>query len=138
MRIEWSDAYQVGDPEIDEQHRTWFERINAFLEAPDAQTLASVDVLMHQHVADHFQQEEALMRSVQYPAIDEHVSQHKRLQDSLDDISRGIAAETLDRTTLTKFLSNWLLSHIRVHDTKLHEYVTFRSHARMELTKRVQ
>jgi len=127
MRIEWSDAYKIGNAAIDAQHETWFERINNFLTAPDGDSLTQCEMLMHQYTRDHFQHEESLMRAVNYPAVDDHLSQHKKLLIYLSEISQQIANDSLDRVVLKKFLSNWLLSHIRVHDTKLANYVIFNS-----------
>jgi hemerythrin-like metal-binding protein len=124
ISFEWNDAYKIGDPVIDEHHQTWFEHVNSFLTATDKKSLLLCELKMLQYTRVHFESEEALMFSINYPAYAEHAKQHKTLQETLKKISVQIASDSLDLNVWKSFLSVWLLDHIRNHDTKLANYVT--------------
>jgi hemerythrin len=128
MNIPWSDAYAIGDTVIDSQHEVWFQRINSFLEATDKESLTHCETLMYQYTRIHFRYEETLMRSVSYPDLRLHIHQHNELLDNLNSIADHIAHGKLDPLEWHLFLSDWLLGHIRAHDTKLAAYVRKKEH----------
>ena len=123
MTIEWKDSYKIGNTAIDAQHQVWFARINSFLEATDRKSLQYCEVMMNQYTREHLKYEEQLMRDIQYPDIENHLQQHHDLLAKLSDIEEQIDNDTLDILQWTSFLSDWLLNHIRVHDTRLAGFV---------------
>jgi hemerythrin len=128
MTIPWRDAYKIGDKIIDAQHEVWFQRINSFLEATDKESLTHCETLMYQYTRIHFKYEETLMRSVSYPDLRIHMQQHSVLLNHLTEIAVQIAQGKLDLVHWKSFLSDWLLGHIRTHDTKLAAYVRKEEH----------
>jgi hemerythrin-like metal-binding protein len=79
--------------------------------------------MMNQYTREHLKYEEQLMRDIRYPGIDSHLQQHRGLLTKLSEIEAQIDNDTLDILQWTSFLSDWLLNHIRVHDTKLAAFV---------------
>jgi hemerythrin-like metal-binding protein len=63
------------------------------------------------------------MRHIHYPDIDSHIQQHKELLTKLSEIEAQIDNDTLDTLQWKSFLSDWLLNHIRVYDTRLAAFV---------------
>jgi hemerythrin len=63
------------------------------------------------------------MRDIHYPDIESHLQQHHDLLTKLSEIEVQIDNDTLDILQWTSFLSDWLLNHIRVHDTRLAGFV---------------
>ena len=123
MSIEWKDVYKIGHPEIDRQHEQLFERVNDFLTATDKASLSISAMEMYRYTRNHFGHEEDLMREVSYPATATHIEQHNQLISRLNEVSKDIAQGALNIKDLQVFLSDWLLVHIRVYDTKLANYV---------------
>jgi hemerythrin-like metal-binding protein len=123
MTIEWKDSYKIGNAAIDAQHQVWFARINSFLEATDRKSLQYCEVMMNQYTREHLKYEEQLMRDIHYPDIDSHLQQHRELLTKLSEIEAQIDNDTLDILQWTSFLSDWLLNHIRIHDTRLAAFV---------------
>ena len=90
----WSDDYLLNQPEIDEEHRRLFELLG-LLEAALYQdtdlvmpTVSEVIGVLNNHVEEHFQHEEALMRSL--PAMtdrdrDDHKKDHERWKSRLKE-----------------------------------------------------
>lgn len=72
---------------------------------------------------DHFLSEEALMSSVAYPKLEEHILEHKMLQAELRNYIRAICLgkESLDQEVLME-LKHWLLGHILDADRHFAEY----------------
>ena len=79
--------------------------------------------MMNQYTQAHLKFEEKLMQDIHYPAIDSHLQQHGELLIKLGEIEAQIDSDTLDAAQWTSFLSDWLLNHIRVHDTQLAAFV---------------
>lgn len=123
MIITWKDAYKVGDAEIDAQHQELFRQVNTFMKATDKAGLTSGAMSLFKYTREHFKHEENLMRRINFPALESHLQQHNDLIARLSDISASIASDTLNMTDLGAFLSDWLLGHIRIYDTKLATYV---------------
>ena len=123
MTIEWKNSYKIGNAAIDAQHQVWFARINSFLEATDSKSLQYCEVMMNQYTRVHLKFEEQLMLDIRYPEIESHLQQHRELLAKLEEIEAQIDNGTLDTAQWTSFLSDWLLNHIRVYDTKLAAFV---------------
>ncbi len=123
MGIEWKDTYKIGDAEIDAQHQAWFGKINDFLSADGKEALTLCEMKMYQYTRVHFKHEEALMRSINYPGLRDHVGKHNELLSHLNGISDQIANGTIDLIKWRNFLSAWLLHHIAVTDKALATFI---------------
>lgn len=127
-RIVWNDSFSVHNAEIDEQHKQWIAIINELYDAMDSdkgisksaiiQALQAVDHYTRFHFAD----EEAFMRSVNYPEYEAHKKLHeallKRVEKYMDDIEhdRVIIDEVMN------VLTKWFPHHILKEDMKLSSY----------------
>ena len=63
----------------------------------------------------HFLSEELLMRLYAYPDYDDHVNEHERMLDALDELTEAPVIEAL---------AALLLRHIGDRDAKLHNYLS--------------
>jgi hemerythrin-like metal-binding protein len=124
----WSPAYSIGLKEIDLQHKSLVQAVNALHEALHTQGGARdlgwmLDFLAH-YTVEHFQAEETLMDSTGYPRTEAHTRIHKELlgqvgeflgryQHGTEDISEG----------LLDFLKQWLMVHIGEEDRRLGAHV---------------
>lgn len=123
----WSDAYSIGIPEIDEQHKTLFgllEQLNSAISARRGSTACSEvlkQLVEYTHI--HFALEQSLMHLGHYPDYEEHCKLHQSLieevvalQEKVDTGSVAISFELLH------FLRNWLTKHILGEDMKYAEF----------------
>ncbi len=127
MSLEWNDAYKIGNDEIDAQHRRLFGHVDDFLAAKDKAKLAACAMELFRYTREHFAHEENLMKSLKYPALAEHLTQHNELISRLNEVAQNIGKNTVNFDDLEAFLSNWLLSHIANSDQKLASYVKSRA-----------
>lgn len=115
--FEWSDEYNVGVSDIDEQHIELVALINQLHRAirerkASRQVRRTLDELV-EYTRTHFAIEERLMRESDYPEYEDHRSYHEALIDQIralqEKLDSGKASITFE---LLHFLRIWLVRHI--------------------------
>lgn len=126
--LNWKEAYSVGSTEIDDEHRHLFAIINDFYDRQYTGTsIADIEKLLTQlvfYAEDHFQHEEQIMATANYPKLEAHHAEHEQLVHNIFDLAHSIESghDTVDQQTLA-FLKNWLLDHILQHDMEFADYL---------------
>ena len=130
FRVEWDEKLATGVAEIDDQHREIFVRFNDLLEACNRgrsrELLADILEFMNRYVLQHFQDEERLQQSVNYPRFTAHQSIHQELGGRFLLLQEKFAAfgSTVQLVIETcKLLSEVLFEHIQEHDKALAEFL---------------
>lgn len=123
--IPWNKRYEIGVESIDKEHKQLFATINKLLTLGDEEgkrewvCREGVKYLKN-HVVEHFQHEEAYMRSIDYPDFDVH----KRLHDDFQNSTLSSLEEELEDTSYSEeamrhFLGvsiGWLVAHTQTED----------------------
>ncbi len=122
----WDESFELGIPEIDEQHRWLVEQTNRLHQAlSDTHTTLDVGVLLEElmdYTVNHFIVEEEIFARLGYPETLEHKHQHARFCERVMDLllrhdkGEEVGTECLD------MLKNWLTHHILKADKA---YVAF-------------
>jgi hemerythrin len=112
--IQWTEALSTGVSLLDEHHRAIFQWL-AELEraAVDERRLFgayAVTRLSH-YVREHFTVEEALMKSVGYPGLADHLAEHAVFRAKLRELQTESVGHDISHDAV-KFLSDWLCDHI--------------------------
>jgi hemerythrin len=118
--IQWDETMSVGMDELDDQHRELIDLINETYEAiqrNDAPLMTSLIDKMRDYSVVHFQAEEAVLRSCDYPGSEVHADQHRAFTDKVDDFRRDMFVKT-NLSQIFIFLSRWLTNHIMHEDRK--------------------
>ncbi len=105
----------------DAQHQVLFDLIKKM----DADPFdPSILVKLEQYADQHFSLEELYMKELNYPHAKEHVLAHAQFRKELSDMRKIEPAlyEQL-RSSLSKFLYEWLKRHVLGIDKKLEAYV---------------
>ena len=130
----WNDSYVTGLVEVDEQHKRLVEIINKFGQAiAQAEDISDpeVDAAFQQllaYAAEHFAQEEALMRRV---GMDQgyFLAHQERHQSFVSDVQRLYSTKTQDLMkfgeSLLRFLIYWLAYHILGTDKSMARQLAF-------------
>ncbi|HUK24056.1 MAG TPA: bacteriohemerythrin [Terriglobales bacterium] len=121
----WQDNYSVHVPKIDSQHQHLFQLVN---ELHDAMTKGRANEVMGAilnelvtYTKTHFQTEEELMQSKNYPDLEAHRSEHNRLTDQVMQLQKGFSAgRTMVSIQTMHFLRDWLTNHI-LHSDKRYD-----------------
>ena len=111
--IVWEKSYEVGHPILDAQHRHIVDLINALHNAAEGEGLATVDAILPHFIRfldNHFATEEAILRQVAYPGVEQHAGEHRAL---MNRVTKAVAAaEGGHGTDLVVFAATiWSLVH---------------------------
>jgi len=124
----WDNSYKTGHQAVDAQHQQLFGLVNelhdAIVSRKDKDVLIPTLEKLAKYTIEHFQTEEGLMSSVQYPNLVTHRLKHqaltKEVRELMDKYRTGKAVLSL---TLSAFLAKWLQHHIKEDDFALVQYL---------------
>jgi hemerythrin-like metal-binding protein len=124
--IQWSDTYSSGLGVIDADHKKLIELINRCGKAindnqQDEIILSILDELVT-YLNYHFQREELVMETCEYPDIDKHKIKHIELSKQVEERISEYGNGKLSAQLLLDFLINWLKTHILGEDLTIVEY----------------
>jgi len=128
--IEWQEDLSIGILEIDIQHKLLFEKVNSFLEAcqsqADSDTVHRLFWFLEAYAITHFNDEEKLMLRISYPDYLPHRKMHLEFVSEVAKIKEhlriGGPTERLV-SSMTTFISRWLIQHISVTDRAIGRFV---------------
>lgn len=119
--------FKTGIPLIDQQHESYLDLVERFFNFSGHQ--ADRKILGHEldkvfaYAVEHFDTEEYLMRSMQYPWLKEHSDKHATFRDNVDGFSAELLNSDLNLHTFTTRLAEWLVEwfaeQVQVDDRKL-------------------
>src|SRR5690554_5270100 len=84
--LNWTDAFLVGFPPMDDTHREFVDIVGAMLQADDDALLGHLSALIV-HSEEHFAQEEAWMQKTGFPATECHTNEHAAVLTSMREVS---------------------------------------------------
>ncbi len=124
--IVWKPDYEIGIPEIDNQHKKLITIANKFLKAkyegkaPEVLKQTFVDLI--DYTKYHFQAEESTMQNASYRFTNEHKEQHKKLIDQIVKVLDRLKSGSINAVEdLAGLLKEWLLDHVIKEDKKFGE-----------------
>jgi hemerythrin len=139
IRISWDRSLETGDPEIDEQHRELFHRIDKLMAATqDRRARSEVGRLLTflgDYVVGHFEAEERLMAESGYPEAERHRGEHQRFVEDYARLFQDYRAEGPGPIFVIKFgnrVTAWLCEHICRTDRRLADYLAARREGRAD------
>lgn len=118
-QIPWEDKYSIGINEMDNEHKELLRKINTLIKAMNTNkgiTKAFND--LKEYTLYHFEDEEKLMREINYPSYESHKRVHEKLVSNVLKFESQLMEGKLDRAQLASFLKNWLFTHIMGIDVK--------------------
>lgn len=126
--IKWTNEYSVNMPELDKEHQFLFSALNDFYEglkqgASKENLNKLVDNLVH-YTQLHFKHEEEIMRSVNFPEIDQHIKEHQEfLEKAMQFSNKFKTGKMIISVEVTNFIKDWIATHILNEDKKYRSYV---------------
>lgn len=122
-KLTWTVDLSLDEPRVDEAHQQLIKTLADIADTPDAQLGDRLFAFIKEIEAD-FQQEEALMETIKYPAIKPHREQHARVLSSfhqvVPDLMKGNAEPARE---VLELFSSWLVLHIKTVDKALALYL---------------
>ncbi|HOX05137.1 MAG TPA: hemerythrin family protein [Planctomycetota bacterium] len=112
----WSDAYLVGNEEIDGQHRRMFMLANTLPEKCTEASAQAIIAKLFAHAEEHFAAEERLMRQFGYPGAAAHRQLHTELAIKLQALSARALDSDENIRAFRQFVYDWITDHILNQD----------------------
>lgn len=121
--FEWRKEYSVNVKELDEQHKTLFEKLSRLHEAFQNQdNKRIIDENMAEvinYTKYHMSHEESLMKKYDYPEYFLQKEEHEQLIKTIDDFMDGFKrGDANNRLYLFNTAKHWLLRHTLLKDRK--------------------
>ena len=136
MTIEWSDRYDIGDVQLNHQHRHLFVIANQVLRATSHAELQECVEHLLQYIEQHFAYEEMMMRKAGFPDYEAHVHSHHVLSARLQMLTRRAPGDETFKAELEQLVTDWSLIHIPTEDAKLAEYLGYGETRESDLSSR--
>lgn len=122
-KIEWSDSYLLGIPEIDGQHKKLLAVANGLYEAASGSAerykldMSKNLKKLTDYTEYHFSSEEEFMRSYGYSGADEHKKFHDAFIAEVNSQIQKLSADNReDGAQFYKYVADWVLTHIAQAD----------------------
>lgn len=125
MITQWDEKYSLNNPKIDEQHKELF-RLSAMVELlNDKTTKKEIKELLNTfftYMGQHFKDEEAYMKSINYPLLSKHKELHQKIiDDFVNLIKKNNSLKDL-KIEMKKATKKWLIDHILENDLKIERW----------------
>ncbi len=126
--LSWRSDYEIGVAQIDTEHRSLLNLINAFheksVQGAGQSEMAQLLNRLVSYAEEHFQHEEKVMSDNDYPRLDQQREQHVKLVTSIFAINERFATQPAKASTETlQFVKSWLLDHIIQHDMDIGDFL---------------
>jgi len=127
--ITWTDKFSCGIKLVDDQHKALVELVNEMFNHVTGNDLQEHNYFNRvindavAYVKTHFATEEKLMLATKFDGYAEHKKEHDTfVLTVVENIKDYRAGKRLTLSTFTKFLKDWVLSHIALMDKKYFDY----------------
>jgi hemerythrin len=126
--MHWQPHFEIGIKTIDDQHKKLFTMVHDLKAAINKQNMYQQMATSLRFIADytkiHFEAEEAFMKEIDYPNLENQQTMHadliKQVSNILVKLKQG---KHLFPSQLSDFLMQWLLNHILKEDKKIGKYI---------------
>jgi hemerythrin-like metal-binding protein len=130
FNIEWTPAFSVNHPLIDEQHKELFNQFNKLLNYIGNEEEGKLEILdfLETYIITHFETEETVMKQVDYPDYVAHKAQHTTFIETFKQFKREYEQYKGGHLYLAlhiqQKLFNWLVHHVCQSDQKLGSFLS--------------
>ncbi|MDM8556058.1 bacteriohemerythrin [Desulfococcaceae bacterium HSG7] len=122
-KIEWQKNYEVGNLEIDSEHKVFVRTIQKIQDAVESGTnekyLARLVTELLKYAEFHFYSEENVMLAIDYSSILDHKYEHEKLLMELRNLIFTFQLAKQGMNELLEFIILWFGNHTTKEDKKL-------------------
>ncbi len=129
--IKWKDAYAIGYPQLDHDHKHFFcllQRFQALLISNDKlknKQLSELLSTLLQHTQQQFTTEQKILEDNGYPFVKNHINVHNMLVTDIEKACQD-CRETpgqFDYQVFLNYLCNWMVNHIESMDRRYIDFI---------------
>jgi len=125
MLMQWEKRFSLNHPKIDAQHQHLFHLVEQAYSLPQHTSKTEIKALFVEffnYMAIHFKDEEAYMKSINYPELEKHKEQHEAIITQMGNILRTSPSIDKIRISLLKESKDWLIEHILIEDLEIKKW----------------
>lgn len=127
--VQWSESMSVGNQHIDEQHMILIDTINQLASAERQNDRALIAMIIDElvsYAAFHFQYEEKLLETSEYPELQQHRGIHQGFVNWVTEVREEFIYQrrTQFGGKIMEFLRDWLREHILGEDMRYRPYMS--------------
>lgn len=124
----WTEEFSVGNDFIDADHKKLVKMVNDFHEAMEQgrgnDVIGKVLNNLIIYTREHFAREEKEMQRIKYSNFLAHRMEHEKLLKQVTELQNDFnAGKAMMSIKISKFLRDWLLTHIAQVDKLLAEAI---------------
>ncbi len=122
----WDDSYSLGSETIDGQHKKLINLLNevAAVGLQGREDMAFTCIgKMEAYAAEHFRDEEKLMRDHGYPDLESHIKLHQEFIERVKYYQGAIYSSYVPFQDILDYLKEWLVKHIAGKDQEYMDYI---------------
>jgi len=110
ISLVWKSEYLSGEPTIDREHQELFRLANLLLKYATSRQADHPSLLLHldrllEHVATHFENEEAILIRLGFHAVEDHKRLHIQLKEHAATLRKAAEERTISSGELIDFLA---------------------------------
>jgi hemerythrin len=144
--VTWSRTFEGGIKLIDDQHKGLIKLCNDLFKhcvgdkKSEAEYFKSVVHSAVDYVKNHFATEEKIMIATKYGGYSDHKREHDKFVLQVVELVKEFnITQRIDLFVTTKFLKDWILSHIAITDKLMFAYfrkiATKKSNGKLTISK---
>lgn len=130
--FQWHERYSVGVQQFDADHRHLLdlahelvnERLNGPLPALPGEVLDDLITCAR----EHFAHEERLLGATDYPQLDAHRREHRRLMEEIEDYRAALSTGKVQPGDVARYVADWIFHHMDEEDRKYREHLNGRGY----------
>jgi len=128
--ITWSSTLTCGIKLIDDQHKQLVDMVNDIVthvagnEEQEKRYLSEILQKVARYIKEHFATEEKIMITTKFSGYAVHKNAHEKFTQTVaENIKNFASGKRLSPVFFSRFLKDWILSHIAVMDKQYFEYL---------------
>lgn len=103
----WQDYYQMGDEQVDRQHKDLFVLADMLVSSINREELIKNSQLIYEHVKEHFRVEEQLMIKSGFRNYKGHIREHSEMLEKLENMEKKIVNDEWKQSEIEEFMDKW-------------------------------
>lgn len=118
---QWEDELKTGVEQFDNEHAVLFRLIDDLNNAMRARqgdvVIDGILESLETYAKTHFRHEEEFMEKIEYPKLQEQISEHQKFTNDIAGFRFDMLQNHLDITIrVGNYLREWLRAHIKIKD----------------------
>lgn len=116
----WSSDLEIGVPELDEQHKYFFDIANRIIDLQDKLNVTKAEILdaigkLGGYSMDHFATEETMLNQLGEPAVEAHLAKHDKFRKEIKEFILSIEASDADDKQIASKVAEFACSYVNHH-----------------------